>query len=131
MGQPKHRRRAARRRAQRTPGPSCYVHITWSGAVRNPLGKVASLDTVICVGFGSATVFRDGVQFCDGDEPERRGMVNRRGLVTLRQVEKYIRRQRLGHHRWSASVHAPLYNATWERRRPGKWVCVETGEGFA
>lgn len=78
-----------------------------------------------------AVVYRDGVEYCDGDKPERRGMVNRHSNVTLRQVEKHIRHTRQGHRHWTATVRAPLWNATWERQRPGKWIVVDTGEGFA
>ena len=133
MSQPKNRRRRARRLARlaRVQGPSYYVHVSLTGEARNPLGKRSSLNRVIGVGFGWAVIQRDGETFCDGDEPKRRGMVNRHGLVTLRSVEKYIRRMRAGHHRWAASIRAPLWDASWERRGPGKWFCVSAGEGFA
>jgi hypothetical protein len=132
MTQPKNRRRAARRRAQAVPrSGTCYIHVLTTGATRNPIGKVSSLDRVIAVGFGSATVCRDGVCVIDGEREKRRSLLTRGGFVTLRKVEKYIRRMRQGHRRWAAEMRAPLWDATWERQRPGKWVCVDAGEGFA
>lgn len=132
MTQPKNRRRAARRRAQAAPkGGACYVHVLTTGTTRNPIGKVSSLDRVIAVGFGSATVRRDGVCVIDGEREKRRSLLTRGGFVTLRKVEKYIRRMGQGRRRWTAEMHAPLWSASWERQRPGKWVCVEAGEGFA
>lgn len=132
MSQPKHRRRRARRKAQQAPKPrGCYVHVLLTGEARNPIGKVSSLDRAICVGFGWAVVQRDGEVVIDGERERRRALLTSDGVVTLRKVEKHIRRLRQGHRRWTATVRAPLWNATWERQRPGKWVCVETGEGFA
>ncbi len=132
MSQPKNRRRAARRRAQSTREPGAYyIHVSWSGEARNPLGMVSTLDRVICVGFGHAAVYRDGEMLVNGERPQRRSVVGRDGLVTLRKVEKWIKRARQGHRNWTLVMRAPLWNATWERQRAGKWVCVDTGEGFA
>ena len=133
MSQPKNRRRAARRkaRADKAGQHSHYIHFNTTGTLRNPIGKVSPLGRVIGVGFGSATVSRDGALFVDGEHPKRRGLTNREGWVTLRKVEKWIKRHGAGRSRWVASVRAPLWDATWERQRPGKWVCVAAGMGFA
>lgn len=133
MSQPKHRRRAARRRARAAHERhnSTYIHVLTTGATRNPIGKVSSLDRVIAVGFGVAAIYRDGARVIDGEREKRRSLLTRQGFVTLRKVEKYIRRMGQGRRRWTAMVRAPLWDATWERQRPGKWVCVEAGEGFA
>lgn len=142
MSQPKNRRRRARRfaRAERERNADRFViiHVSTTGTTRNPLGRFVSLDTCICVGFGSAVIRRDGEVYEDGDNPKRRsilGWVRSRGefyrVVTLRSIEKHIKRMRAGHHRWTAEVDAPLWSAKWERQRPGKWVCIEAGEGFA
>jgi hypothetical protein len=84
MSQPKNRRRAARRRArveaEQSQSPSYYVHVLTTGATRNPIGKVSSLDRTICVGFGIAAVYRDGKVFADG------GFSWRRRVVTLRRI---------------------------------------------
>lgn len=132
MSQPKHRRRKARRKARLAPRERpCYVHVSWSGEARNPIGKRASLNTAICVGFGYAVVQRDGVTVIDGEREKRRRLLTSQGVVTLRTVDKYIRRMRQGHCKWTATVRAPLWGATWERKAPGKWVVVAHDEGFA
>lgn len=107
------------------------MHLNLTGETRNPIGRVSSLDRAICVGFGVAVVLRDGKVFADGENERRRFLLTSDGVVTLRKVKKYIRRMRQGHHKWSAMIRAPLWDATWERKRPGKWVCVEAGMGFA
>lgn len=132
---PKNKRRAARRRRQAERAEAakhaCFVHVSLTGEARNPIGKVSSLNRAIVVGFGGAVVRRDGAIFVNGERPERRSVVNRHGVVTLRKVERWIKRHRAGHSRWTARIDAPLWSATWERKRPGKWVCIEAGEGFA
>ena len=132
MSQPKNRRRSARRAARANrPEPRSWIHFNTTGTLRNPIGKVSSLDRVIGCGFGWATVSRDGVLFVNGERPKRRSVTDRNGWVTLRKVEKWIRRHGAGRSRWVASIRAPLWDAKWERQRPGKWVCVAAGEGFA
>ena len=127
------------RRGRRVAAPvvavvSGYVHILRTGEARNPLGSVARLDMVIAVGFGSATVSRNGVTVLDGERfysNARRGLANRDGWTTVRHAEKLARRRRRPRDRWTIEINAPLWSATWERQRPGKWVCIEAGEGFA
>lgn len=131
MSQPKNRRRAARRKARADRPERSWIHFNTTGTLRNPIGKVSPLGRVIGCGFGWATVSRDGVLFVDGEHPRRRGLTNREGWVTLRKVEKWIKRHGAGRSRWVAAIRAPLWDATWERQRPGKWVCVEAGMGFA
>lgn len=132
MSQPKNRRRAARRAARlQPPRERCYVHFNTTGTLRNPIGKVSPLDRVLAVGFGVAVVLRDGKRFVNGEAPERRSVTDREGWVTLRTVEKWIKRNRAGGSKWLAVMDAPLWSAKWERQRPGKWVCVAAGMGFA
>lgn len=135
MSQPKNRRRAARRLAKARRAESVYIHVLRAGEARNPIGRRANPNMLIAVGFGTATVERDGRTILDGDYPhtakERRLFCDRDGWVRLRKVEKYIERRRLWRHRWQVVINAPLWSATWERRGPERWVCVKAGEGFA
>lgn len=132
MSQPKNRRRSARRAARANrPEPRSWIHFNLTGEARNPIGRVSRLDRQIVVGFGTAVVLRDGKRFVNGECPERRSVTDRQGCVTLREVEKWIKRNRAGGSKWTAIMCAPLWDATWERQRPGKWVCVAAGEGFA
>lgn len=32
---------------------------------------------------------------------------------------------------WAVTVSTPMWGATWERKGPGRWVCVATNEGYA
>lgn len=132
MSQPKNRRRAARRKARANPPePRSWIHFNLTGEARNPIGRVSFLDRQIIVGFGTAVVLRDGKRFVNGEYPDRRSVTDRQGFVTLRKIEKWIKRHGAGRSRWTAVMEAPPWSAKWERQRPGKWVCVAAGMGFA
>jgi hypothetical protein len=88
-----------------------------TGETRNPIGKLASLGMYIAVGFGSARVYRDKVVYENGDYPKRRSLTDRDGMVTLRKVEKHIKRTRQGHRSWGVVIDAPLWSAVWKRQR--------------
>ena len=32
---------------------------------------------------------------------------------------------------WQAILNSPLRGATWERKEKGRWVLIETNQGFA
>lgn len=105
----------------------------------------APMGMLIAIGFGSAYVLRNGKELVDGEHPilpttgliganarERRWrrarmMMDKRGYVTLRLVERFACKHR---GRYEAVICGPLWDARWERRRPGKWLCVERGRGF-
>jgi len=110
-----------------------YVHLNYSGEARNPIGSVASLDMIVAVGFDVAVVKRAGRVVIDGERDlsahARRRFCNKEGYVTLRKVEKVAAKDPRGP--WSVEIRAPLWDATWIRKRPGKWVCVSAGPGFA
>lgn len=135
MSQPKSRRRAARRKARVARGGRVIVHVLHSGEARNPIGSRAPIDMMIAVGFGSATVERDGQIIIDVSYPlrarDRRLFCDRDGFIRLRKIEKYIERRRLQRSIWRVILNAPLWSATWERRGPKRWICAEAGEGFA
>ena len=126
------------------------IHIDYTGETRNPIGSLAPLDMVIAVGFGSAAVsWRDGLTLVAEQDQERRlppkkygrrraiaerrrarQLVDRCGYIRLCLVEKFAAKYP---HRgpYVVRMYAPLWEATWRRERPGKWVCVAAGEGFA
>lgn len=139
MSQPKHRRRAGRRRAQqrRTGYPDTVIHVLVTGEKRNPIGALAPLDMAIFC-YGDAVVMLDGREYIDANayaertaRKRRRSIVDRSSNVTPRTIERHIRRMRLGRRAWRIEMSAPLWEARWERKRPGKWVCVHHGQGFA
>jgi hypothetical protein len=121
----------ARIEAGETP-PGC--HVLRTGEARNPLGTVASLDMIVAVGFGYARVTRDGVEVLDGERAADRGR-----YVTVRDAERLAcrtaRTRRRQHqrraHDWRITITGALWEAEWQRQRPGKWVCVRAGDGFA
>jgi hypothetical protein len=109
------------------------IHVLTTGERRNPLGSVARLDMGIAVGFGEAVVTRDGRVVLDGERffaNMRRGLTDREGWARVRHAEKLARRYPR-RATWRITINAPLWSATWERKRPGKWICVEAGKGFA
>ena len=113
---------------ERPPG----VHVLTTGSTRNPIGRLASLDMPIVAGFGGAGVFHNGRLVIDGERffaNARRGLADREGWTTVRHAEKLARLDPRG--QWRIRIDSPLWSATWERKRPGKWVCIEAGEGFA
>lgn len=105
------------------------IHILTTGARRNPLGRAAHLDMPIVIGFGSAVVTRDGRTVLDGERAKPGRHADWMGYMRVRHAEKVARR----HPRstWRIEINGPLWSAVWERKRPGKWLCVEAGEGFA
>lgn len=113
------------------------VHVCYSGASRNPIDSVAPLDMIVAVGFGLAEVARDGKLVVDGERAARydlpaavrRRFCNDEGYVTLRKVERFAAKRPRS--LWTVHIRGPLWDATWERRRPGKWVCTSAGDGFA
>lgn len=99
-----------------------------SGETRNPIGSVAPDDMLIAVGFGSAGVYQDGALVLDGEDPPE-GYRDEDGCLTVRHAEQVATELPLGV--WEIRIDAPLWSAVWRRAEPGKWVCVEAGQGFA
>lgn len=101
------------------------IHVQTTGETRNPIGSVASLDmwTAVC---GYVHLTRDGEVIDDLEHPRRRWF--RRRESTLRAVERYARKHPGA---YKIVFNAPLWSATFRRVRPGKWICVEAGKGFA
>jgi|SRR6185312_2080136 len=107
------------------------IHVMTTAETRNPIGSVARLDMTIAVGFGSAVVTRDGKVMLDGEKfyrNARRRLADGEGWASVRHAEKLAKRTRGV---WRIEIDAPLWSAKWERKSPGKWVCIEAGEGFA
>jgi hypothetical protein len=99
------------------------LHVTTTGETRSPIGSVLALDHVIAVGFGRAEVCHDGETVLDGEDPDREDW------LTVGDAEKAATESPDG--KWTIEIDAPLWSAKWERQGPGRWACVEAGEGFA
>ena len=89
---------------------------------RTSLGSIANLSTYVCVGFGEAKIYKDGVVFYDGEASEEEE------IKELSYFEEIAEKEPGD---WKLVLKAPLWNETWHRQGKGKWVCVELGEGFA
>lgn len=113
------------------------LHISYTGEKRNPIGSVASLDMIVAIGFGIAEVTHNGRVVVDGERAAQHGLsptarrrfCNAEGYVVLRKVERAAAKNPRG--RWAVHIRGPLWDAEWERKRPGKWVCTSAGDGFA
>jgi hypothetical protein len=82
------------------------------------------MDAVIAVGFGSATVTRDGDQVYDGDEE-----LERDNEITGQMAEDAAAAD--PDHDWRISLIGPLSERVYQRHGPGQWVLIAQGEGFA
>ena len=80
-------------------------------------------DSVIAVGFGSASVTRDGELVYDEDR------VDEENFWTCADAENAARKDPF--HDWRISFYAPLYEAVYQRHAAGKWMLIEKGKGFA
>lgn len=75
------------------------------------------------MGFGDASVFRDGsTVYINSSTP---GETARR----LKHFEALARKD--PDHDWSVFLNLPLYDATYQRHGKNKWVLVRKGNGFA
>lgn len=98
-------------------------------------GGVEHLDDgrIIAVGFGSAFLTKSGGLVWSEDDLPR----DDDGLppedcpqpLTMGDAERLATEDPDAD--WRVSFHAPLYDAVYQRQDAGKWVLVESGEGFA
>lgn len=90
-----------------------------------PILATAAMDMVIAVGFGSATVTKDGAPVYDEQEAEHSGG----RYWTVKTAERAARKD--PDHDWRINKHGPLHGESYQRQGENKWVLVETNEGFA
>ena len=96
----------------------------------------APLDWQPHPGFGMLTLTRNGetpdewYAFADEIVERDQWCVIRRGeTVTLAEIEQAVAQD--PDHDWRLRVDSALYDATYQRQGPGRWVLVEKGQGFA
>lgn len=87
--------------------------------------KIAPLDMVVAVGFGSAFVTRDGDITYDGEQAWKKG----EEPLTVRDIEAIAKAD--ADHDWRIVKSGPLHGETFQRHGDDTWVCVESNEGFA
>lgn len=84
----------------------------------------APMNMVIAVGFGSAMVFKGKEIIYDEHRCERE-----EDYMTVADVEKLAIAD--PDHDWRIEKIGPLHGETFQRHAPGKWVCIESNQGFA
>lgn len=86
-----------------------------------PIPTQASMDKLIAVGFGEATIRRDGEIVIDAERVE--------DWMTFADAEALAAAD--PNHDWRVVLHGPLHGETYQRQGDGVWLCVERNEGFA
>lgn len=89
-----------------------------------PKPKVAPMEMIIAVGFGDATVKKDGELIYQEDMHDDSGEFR-----TLAEFEAMAKAD--PDHDWRVHLFAPLSEAEWQRHGDGQWVMVRQGIGFA
>lgn len=91
------------------------------------------MDGVIAVGFGEASVTKNGlsvydepqVYLDDNGEPIDEDLQYWTGADAEKAAEADP------DHDWQISKYGPMYSAVYQRHGPGQWVLVERSAGFA
>lgn len=81
-------------------------------------------DGLIAVGFGMASVTRDGVEVYSEPQGD-----DRENYWTGADAERAAAAD--PDHDWRIQKYAPLYDAVYQRHAEGQWVLIERGMGFA
>ena len=88
--------------------------------------KIADMNMRICVGFGEATLRKNGSIEVDGEYLNW----HQQGVkFTVADAEDIAAKD--PDHDWRIIIHAPLYGEIYQRQGPKLWVCIESNEGFA
>lgn len=82
------------------------------------------MDMRIAVGFGVAQAMRDS-DVVYSEDPNAEWET----LMTVAQLEEMALLE--PEHDWRIIKHGPLHGETFQRQGEGRWVCVESNDGFA
>lgn len=85
--------------------------------------RIAPMEMVIAVGFGSAFVMNGDTCVYSEDRVENEE------YWTVQDAENLAMKQ--PELDWRITKYGPLHGETFQRQGPGNWVCVESNEGFA
>ena len=88
-----------------------------------PRPAIASMDQLIAVGFGSASVTRDGEYVYDESSVEDEAFWTFADAEAMAALDP--------DHHWIASLYGPLSSAEYTRHGANEWHLTKTGEGFA
>lgn len=89
---------------------------------------IAPMDMVIGVGFGAAYASKDDETVYD-EMTVMHGGGDFDDLATLQQIEDMAVAD--PDHDWRVVLHGPLRGRTYQRHEAGKWVLIESNQGFA
>lgn len=84
----------------------------------------APMDMIIAVGFGCAMVTKDGVPVYHEDHLKDGGEI-----PTVQVFENMAIAD--PDHDWRIHKHGPMHGEVFQRHDIGKWVCIESDQGFA
>ena len=90
-----------------------------------PIPAKLPMDAIIAVGFGAATVTRDGVVMIDGE----RTYSQTGDAPVAADAEALAARD--PDHDWRITLFGPLHGEEYQRQGEGQWVLIEKNEGFA
>ncbi len=87
-----------------------------------PVTDTAPMDTIIAVGFGDASISKDGETIYQ-ERPDQKRFKRLRYFERLAAADP--------NHDWQLTLYAPLRGRVYQRHGKGKWVLVESNQGFA
>lgn len=85
--------------------------------------RVAPMNMVIAVGFGSATVTKGPELIYDEQQVEDEKYWTVQDVENLAEKEPDLD--------WRITKFGPMHGETFQRQGAGNWVCIESNEGFA
>ena len=85
--------------------------------------RIAPMDMVIAVGFGSATVTKNSELIYDEHT------ISGDNYWTVQDVENLALKE--PDCDWRIEKYGPLHGETFQRQGDGNWICVESNQGFA
>jgi hypothetical protein len=91
----------------------------------SPVAMIAHSDMSIAVGFGSAMLTRDDDLVHDGEQAWQDGCEP----WTVAEAEAAALAD--PDHDWRITMHGPLHGETYQRHEAGRWVLIESNQGFA
>lgn len=101
------------------------VHIGCLTCSTVPDSRIADMDTLIAVGFGSAYATKNGDIIYDGE----RDFAERGDAKTVADIEKLARKEPDAD--WRIVKYGPMHGETYQRQGKNMWVMVESNDGFA
>lgn len=89
-------------------------------------GQTLDLETRLYNGFGGWTITKDGELYFMENPSEEKAWEE---WKQMKEIEEEAKKD--PDHDWRAEVFLPLRGATYQRHGEGKWVVIESNQGFA